>query len=219
MVIVSAAGETPTAKRGRTREGGVRGYLLCESCNNATSRWDDEFGLWTRAIVEQIRADYGARLPLHPGQTLALELPSVRPGAFIRSCLGEMFAINLDLHERYRTVVEAILGGRPTAMPPELWFGLAVVDGFAVVDGGGGRERQSAPGGAPFQLSSGLAVGAVEGDMPHAAITRPPVSVVLHNPRGGADYPHASNGAWLLDDPAASRDKLGRYSGPWTPAN
>jgi hypothetical protein len=205
MVIVSTPGSPPTTARGRVREGGVRGYLLCQDCNSATSRWDGEFGLWCRSIAEQIRATYGAQLPVRPGTEMALTLPSARPGAFIRSTLAGMFAINGDLRPRYPSVASAILQGRPTPMPADLWFGLALVDGHAVVDGGGGRERQTVRGGAPIHLPSGLIVGALEGDMPHAAITWPPISVVLHTPRGGADYPHASHGAWLEDDPDTSR--------------
>src|SRR5258708_31955078 len=103
----------------RLREGGLRDFLLCESCNNIVSKYDAEFGRWWHLLV----ADAGPRpdtldaLPL--GEDVIVTIPNADPGAFIRSALAGLFAVGSALHGEHAQVAAAILDGSPCEMPED----------------------------------------------------------------------------------------------------
>src|SRR5438093_13742447 len=94
-------------------------------------------------------------------------------------------------------------------MPEDLWFGLGLADGYAVVEGGGGVHTATPVGPEPAiaRMPSGLlSLGGFYEDLPHAAICWPPLSLVLLDSETATMYPHANFGSWLLDDPLEARD-------------
>jgi hypothetical protein len=166
----------------RSREGGLRDHLLCESCNNIVSKYDAEFGRWWHVLV----ADAGPRLgtldALPLGEDVILTIPDAYPGAFIRSALAALFAVGSVLHRDHAQVAAAVLAGSNCEMPPNLRFRMAYcVDDRCHVSSGGGEllAEPPRPGAVQTNNRSGLLIAgsSVERSAP-ASIAWPPLWMV-----------------------------------------
>jgi hypothetical protein len=194
----------------RSRDGGLRDRLLCESCNNLASKYDTEFGRWWHVLV----ADAGPRLDtldaLPLGHNVIVTIPDADPGAFIRSALAGLFAVGSVLHRDHAEVVSAILDGSPCEMPPNLRFRVPYcVDDRCHVSNGGGEllAEPPRPNAVQTNTRSGLLVAgtSVERSAP-ASIAWPPLWMVLIDGADGDLYPHRDYSSWLTEPSGSRRD-------------
>ena len=103
------------AQPGSPREGGAFAWLLCETCNGLTGRYDEDFiKWWTLMVIDWPNID-----ALHSGEMRIGSFRNARPGAFVRSVLGGMFAFNPTLRERFPSVASAILTGDRLVPPTD----------------------------------------------------------------------------------------------------
>lgn len=177
---------------GTLRDGGTWAWLLCEPCNQKVGKHDEEFIRWWYGMV---RSWSEVNEP-KAGEFRTGRLPNSRPGAFIRSVLGGMFALNPNLRTRCPNVAAAILSGDPVALPNDLqlmmslyWHGNRYVLGkmtMVVTE-------------TDFSSSTSLSV---EGEWPW-----PPFHLALVDPSKSDYWPEAMNiSAWLLEEPDVARD-------------
>lgn len=181
---------------GRRRDGGSAGWFLCESCNGITGGYDEEFIRWWKMLV----MDWPNIQSRKSGDTRVGAFPAGKPGSFIRSVLGGMFAFNPSLLPRYQEVAAAILSGEPGALPPELCLLMShyrgdvryVLGQFSII-------RTPRNGDSLYAESVALDL---QGEW-----AWPPFHLALTNASGVRRWPQAMNiSAWLGDRPADMRD-------------
>jgi hypothetical protein len=110
---------------GRWVQGGIRGYMLCRSCNNATGRWGREYQEWVRRAmlllnrlptpIDELDASDG-----HP--YVRVEFKQVYPARFVRQAIAMMLCVSgtAELGRRHPSLVDLALGGPPGPLPPPL---------------------------------------------------------------------------------------------------
>jgi hypothetical protein len=101
---------------GTFRDGGTWMWLLCAACNGKVGKHDEEFIRWWRGMVNS----WSEIDEPKPGEFRTGRMPKSRPGAFVRSVLGGMFACNPQLRTRCPDVAAAIISGDPVALPSDL---------------------------------------------------------------------------------------------------
>lgn len=123
---------------GALRQGGIRGYTLCKSCNDLTgARYGTEYKRWAVTILEMLAAtDTNVRaldaqlatrraaMTLDGGEGR----PKPRPGAFIRQILAMMCSVSAgyDLAGRFPSVRRMIMDGTAEALPTGMSIGLTI---------------------------------------------------------------------------------------------
>jgi len=162
----------------RPRDGGGRGYFLCERCNNLTGAWDEELIVFVDVVrhailTSDLDAD-GVRLQMSR---------QARLGRVIRSVLAGFFAIDDGLRAAYPRVAESILSGSPRALDSGLRLGAAAT-----------LDRRFFASGQRGGVQADLARGSVTA-LPLGVIHVPPLSFVLYE--GGALPLHSEIGSWL----------------------
>jgi len=101
--------------RGRPREGGAFGYLLCERCNNyAGQHYDLEFGRVWSSLGQRL-FENGKNPPLGGPHVVSVE--NAAPGAFVRSILSGMMGICPALRENFPVLQEAVERGAVVSPP------------------------------------------------------------------------------------------------------
>jgi len=183
---------------GTYRDGGVWKWLLCEVCNMKVGRYDEEFIRWWRMLWER----WSDKTVPKPGAVGILNFTMAKPGAFIRSVLGGMFAMNPHLRPRYPDVAEAILRDDPVAMPSDLRLQMSLFfHGFRYVIG------QTMVGVSAPDFSSITSLN-VEGEW-----AWPPFCLALVDPNGSDWRAGAMDiSEWMLETSQVVRDvkvKLG----------
>jgi len=120
---------------GPLAQGGVRGHMLCWSCNNFTSRWGRAYQEWAVA--------YGSLLGQLPhglddlGEMAGfanigrVELRDVYPARFARQALSMMLSISgsADLGNREPLLRGLVLGGDPAPLPEGMRLFVALCAG------------------------------------------------------------------------------------------
>jgi hypothetical protein len=130
---------------------------------------------------------------LSSGEMRVGSFRNARPGAFIRSVLGGMFAFNPTLRERFPTVASAILSGDPLAPPPNLRLLFSAYRGsFRGVLGMMAAITQWPDG--RFSMMC------VDGEW-----AWPPMHLILTNDEGRALWTTAMDITSWLEDPYATR--------------
>jgi hypothetical protein len=180
---------------GSLRQGGAWRWLLCESCNGIAGRYDEEFLLWWRTfVVEWPKIETRRAFDVRQGRLRG------KPGAFVRSVLAGMFAMNPTLRVRYPVVAQAILTGSAVEAPEEMRLLLRLYRG----------KRRYVVGmmGVPtIAQNSSASLLEVEGEW-----AWPPFHLVLTNSIGAAALPNAMEiMEWLSVDPTTTHDVYVRF--------
>src|SRR5205085_9244676 len=123
---------------GVLKQGGIRGYTLCKSCNDLTgAEYGDEYKRWAVTTLEML-ATAGTNVreldaePTTRRATISLEggdgRPNPRPGAFIRQILSMMCSVSggYDLAGRFPSVRSMVLDGTPGPLPAGMSIGLTI---------------------------------------------------------------------------------------------
>ena len=116
--------EPPT--NGQVSQGGIRGYVLCEPCNNLTgTRWGREYQEWAYRGAMAIQATGKTPSEIdefdgYPYQGVGFR--NVYPGRFVRQVISHMLSISAgpELGERFPDLRELALGGDPRELPDPL---------------------------------------------------------------------------------------------------
>jgi hypothetical protein len=90
---------------GKWLQGGIRGYMLCESCNNTTGRWGREYQEWARRAILLIKdlpipvdeLDAAADYPY-----LQVEFKKVYPARFVRQVIAMVLCVSGAAELGYR---------------------------------------------------------------------------------------------------------------------
>ncbi len=178
---------------GRPKDGGAARYLLCGGCNNLSGRlYDLAFGqLWHR-LAKRLLVDGG--MPPYGGPYTMTE-NQVDPGAFVRSVLAGMMALNPVLRVDFPELQRAVLEQLPVAPPPDLYLLLALNPDLNLRAAGGKLVRQPTLYGRPLKEVVSL-----------AEICWAPLYMVLTDQSGRAEWPSAQPILeWLLDAPEQRR--------------
>jgi hypothetical protein len=127
---------------GRWFQGGIRGYMLCRSCNNATGRWGREYQEWARRAILLLK---GLPAPVdeldasHGYSYVQVEFKKVYPARFVRQVIAMMLCVSgsAELGRRHLGLVALALGGPAVPLPPplRLYFNL-YADSTARIAGG-----------------------------------------------------------------------------------
>lgn len=127
---------------GRFEQGGVWGYTLCETCNNRTGRFSDEYRRWAATAARLLTADLPddiASLDAAPvTKTLGIRIPDAMPGSFARQVLSMMCSVAgpwrlTDEHPELRGV---LLDDQSHELPDPLRMGMALCAGPSAVTAG-----------------------------------------------------------------------------------
>lgn len=111
---------------GLTVQGGMRGYVLCESCNNITgTNWGREYQEWARRGVATLvsTGKTPEELDVVDGYLYQkVSFLQVYPGRFIRQVISHMLTISCgpQLGERFPSLRDLALGGEPQPLPDPL---------------------------------------------------------------------------------------------------
>lgn len=119
-------------ERGRIVQGGMRGYTLCEKCNNFTgARWVREYGVWVQHGGNRL----GSRskmdsLDQQPGIVVAKDVvfAEVYPARFVRQVIAMMMSLSggPELGDRFPVLRDLALGGVRASLPAEIRFYLVL---------------------------------------------------------------------------------------------
>ncbi len=176
---------------GRRRDGGSAGWFLCESCNGIVGRFDEEFVRWWKMLVR----DWPNTAARTSGESRVGVFPAVQPGAFIRSVLGGMFALNPTLRPRHPEIATAILTGEPATLPIDLSLLMCLYRGHTRYVLGHTTVVET------LAYGNSLAVN-LQGEW-----AWPPFHLALADASGLRRWPDAMNvSAWLGDGPEYVRD-------------
>lgn len=113
----------------RKIQGGLSGYVLCESCNNFTgTRYAREYQEWALRAAGCLRDIHNNQIPLDKINEMEEECPvdatfrGVYPGRFIRQVISMMLCISggPELSERFPDLRDLVLGGEPRLLPAPL---------------------------------------------------------------------------------------------------
>jgi hypothetical protein len=154
-------------------------------------RFDEEFVRWLKMLVMEWPNTAARR----SGESRVGVFPAVRPGAFIRSVLGGMFALNPTLRPRYPEIATAILTGEPAALPIDLSLLMSLYRGdirYVL-----GRTTVVETGAQGKSLAVNL----------QSEWAWPPFHLALADASGLRRWPDAMNiSAWFVDEPKNVRD-------------
>lgn len=176
---------------GHRRDGGTAMWFLCEKCNGTTGRFDEEFVRWWRMLV----MDWPNTAARQSGESRVGNFPAVRPGAFIRSVLSGMFALNPTLRPRYPEIATAILTGEPAVLPSGLRLLMSLYRGDTRYVLGHTTVVET-------QLHGDSLAVNLEGEW-----AWPPLHLALADESGPRRWPDAMNiSAWMRDHPDVIRD-------------
>ena len=120
---------------GRKIQGGLSGYVLCESCNNFTgTRYAREYQEWALRAAGCLRDIHNNQLSLDTINQMEEECPvdasfrDIYPGRFIRQVISMMLCISggPELGERFPDLRDLALGGEPRRLqePLRIYFDL-----------------------------------------------------------------------------------------------
>lgn len=130
---------------GELQHGGIWGYTLCETCNNATGvRYGEEYKLWAVSIINvladaKVNVHELEALPEIPDGPISLSgNPGPRPGAFLRQALAIMCTLSADydLAGTHPAIRRLILERSVEPLPNGMSLGLtAYIGGYPRVHG------------------------------------------------------------------------------------
>ena len=127
-------------------QGGLSGYMLCESCNNFTGRkFGREYQEWVGRAAASISWIHNNQRTLEELDSLHGHNPvdatfrEVYPGRFVRQVISMMLCLSggPELGDRYPDLRELTLGGEPRALPNPLKIYLEFYVGPSVRFAGG----------------------------------------------------------------------------------
>ncbi len=192
-MVTSADGGLDDLRLGRLRDGGTWVRELCRSCNSATGRYDEELARWWKALV--LQWDLLRAQPI--GTEAPFRLEDVRPGAFVRSVLAGMHALNRTLRSLWPELAHAVVTGGTTEAPSGLFLLLSLYTGDKrYVLGGPGVTKE-------VRLPNGTG-GIIQ---PEAEIAWPPMHLVLVSESSRLPWPDSMDVLpWLQDAPDDTRD-------------
>jgi hypothetical protein len=123
-------------------QGGIRGYMLCEPCNNTTGRWGREYQEWARRAVLLLKGLPASVEELDESNGYSyvdVEFKNVYPARFVRQVIAMMLCVSgsAALGRRHPELVALALGGPAIPLPPplRLYFNL-YADSTARIIGG-----------------------------------------------------------------------------------
>lgn len=129
---------------GVMEQGGVRGFMLCGSCNNYTgTRWSREYQEWARRAALALASVPGGIAAVDaavgfPGWD-ELTFKSVYPARYVRQVLSMMLSISgsSELGDRLPVLRRLVLGGDPEPLPEPVRLYMLIVAGpMARIAGG-----------------------------------------------------------------------------------
>jgi len=192
-MVTAVDGGLDQVRLGRLRDGGTWVRELCRPCNGLTGRYDQEFARWWRALAlrwEDLRAQ-----PI--GTEAPFQFEDVRPGAFVRSVLAGMHALNPTLRDRWPELAKAVLTGEAIDPPGDILLLLSLYAG----------DKRYVLGGPGVAKGVRLPNGAQGVIQPEAEIPWPPLHLVLVSESGRLPWPLSMDVmAWLKDPPDLVRD-------------
>lgn len=171
----------------RPKPGGVRGYFLCEPCNGATGRWDEDLVLLQKTLMHGL---------LHAGVDetwIDLELSfneKIRAGRLARAICAGVFAMNETFASDFPSVADAIVGGHGAELPSSVRLHMALttdLEIFASSQRGGTAVRHGEDALAAERL-------------PSSVIHVPPMCFALTEGNSPVPVFHADISHWIAHD-------------------
>ena len=150
-------------------QGGVSGYVLCESCNNTTGRYGREYGIWAHGAALVMTGFEKSLEELDQLNSWAygnVHLRDVYPGRFVRQAISIVLSVSgsSELSDRHPELRELALGGPAQPLPKPLRLFLGLYAGPMVRFAGG-------PWGQPmWSEESGVWTWAIEAAFPPFSI-------------------------------------------------